>query len=77
MIILAFAVGIFVGLALAALLERATAPAPSANVTQGISALGVSMSGRSGVEYDDPRYVAMVNQVLQRPARGNNWRTLV
>jgi hypothetical protein len=75
-IILAVGVGAIIGLAIAAYLDRATAKAPPANVTPGICVLGVDMSGSGAVEID-PRYARMVKSVLEQPARGNGFRTLI
>jgi hypothetical protein len=66
-IVISVAVGVVIGLAIAATLNHLTgkAPAPT-NAYHGISALGLDANG-SGAPEIDPRYVRMVKQVLEQP----------
>jgi hypothetical protein len=74
-VVLCVAIGVIIGLAIAAFLDRATAKAPSTNTTTH-SALGFDMNGGGGPDFD-PRYVRMVDQVLREPKRETAWRTLL
>jgi hypothetical protein len=74
------AVGVGIGAILALFFQRlvpVAKEAPPGPVYHGISAMSLDMHGRSGIVELDPQYTKLDNQALKRPARGNNWRTLV